>query len=219
GVGRIVYVSTINYFGNTLGRVLDETDERPVLVFVSCYDETKYRAHEAAKQRIEKGAPAIIVQPGSVYGRGDHSIVGQMISDAATGRLRMKMFPETGFNLVYVDDVVDGILLAHDKGVVGECYVLGGEISTMGDLVDKAAGLSGRKAPRLTLPPVLARVSAPFGPLIGRAMGLPPNMRELIAASDGVTYWAKDDKARRELGYRPRSLDEGLRELLSPSAS
>jgi nucleoside-diphosphate-sugar epimerase len=59
------------------------------------------------------------------------------------------------------------------------------------------------------------KLVAPAGPVLGKLMGFPPNFKELISASDGVTYWAKDDKARRDLGYSPRDLDAGLRETLS----
>ena len=87
--------------------------------FLSCYEETKYRSHQVALDRIAKGAPIVIVQPGGVYGPGDHSEIGNIIDQTRTGKLKMLMFPETGFNLVHVDDVADGILLAHDNGEVG----------------------------------------------------------------------------------------------------
>jgi nucleoside-diphosphate-sugar epimerase len=215
GVERIVYVSTVNVFGNTNGQVVDETYQRPDDGFLSWYDETKYRAHEVAVDRAGKGAPIVIVQPGGVYGPGDHSELGNMIDQTRTGKLKLKMFPETGFNLVYVEDVADGILLAHDDGEVGESYVLGGELTTMGDLVDRVAALEGRKGPKRSLPAVLVKASAPAGPLLGKVMGFPPNFRELISASNGVTYWASDDKARERLGYKPRSLEMGLRETLA----
>ena len=60
----------------------------------------------------------------------------------------MLMFPGTGFNLVHVDDVADGIVLAHDQGRIGESYVLGGEVTTMGELIEKVAGIAGRKPPQ-----------------------------------------------------------------------
>jgi dihydroflavonol-4-reductase len=218
GVGRILYVSTINVFGNTQGDVVDEGYDRDEADgFLSCYDETKYRAHQVALDRIEKGAPIVLVQPGGVYGPGDHSEIGNMIDQTSKGKLRMKAFPETGFNMVFVEDAADGILLAYDKGQVGQSYVLGGEISTMGDLVDKVAELSDRKPPRMTLPPLMAKLSAPLGPLVGPAMGFPPNLHEAIKATHNVTYWAKDDKARRELGYSPRDLDAGLQQTLTAS--
>jgi dihydroflavonol-4-reductase len=216
GAKRIVYTSTVNVFGNTNGEVVDESYRRDEgNGFLSVYDETKYRAHVVAEDRIAKGYPIVMVQPGGVYGPNDHSEVGNMIDQAARGKLPAKMFPETGFMLVHVEDVADGILLAYDKGEIGESYVLAGEKVRMGEIVDRAAATAGRKGPRMTMPNALMKMSAPLGPVIGPAMGFPPNLRELISASAGVTYWARDDKARRELGFEPRSLDDGLRETVA----
>jgi nucleoside-diphosphate-sugar epimerase len=218
GVGRIVYVSTINVFGNTGGEVVEEGYERPGNDFLSYYDETKYLSHQVAKERIEKGAPIVIVQPGGVYGPGDHSELGNVIDQTSSGKLKALPFAGLGMNLVYVDDVAEGILLAHDKGKVGESYVLGGQVATMRDLVEKTAQIAGRKPPKRDLPSGVIKLAAPAGPVVGKIMGFPPNFRELISASDGVTYWAKDDKARRELGYSPRDLDTGLRQTLDSAA-
>lgn len=164
GVDRIVYVSTINVFGNTNGRTVDESYDRDEADgFVSTYDETKYRAHRVAEERAARGAPVVIVQPGSVYGPGDHALVGQMIEQASTGKMPAKAFPELGLNMVHVDDVADGILLAYDKGEVGESYVLGGEITTQGELIDKAAEIGGHKPPRMKVPPVVLKAMIPVG--------------------------------------------------------
>ena len=214
GVQRIVYVSTINVFGNTRGEVVDESYERPGNDYLSYYDETKYLSHQVAKDRIEKGVPIVIVQPGGVYGPDDHSELGNVIDQTRTGKLKALPFAGLGMNLVHVDDVADGILLAHDKGKVGESYVLGGQIATMRDLVQTTAKVAGKKPPKRELPSGVIKLAAPAGPVLGKAMGFPPNFRELISASDGVTYWAKDDKARQELGYSPRDLETGLRQTL-----
>ena len=219
GVPRIVYVSTVNVFGNTGGEVVDESYERPKDGFLSYYDETKYEAHQVARDRIARGAPIVIVQPGGVYGPGDHSEIGNMIDQASSGKLFAYMFPETGFNLVHVDDVADGIILAYERGEVGQSYVLGGEIATMRGLVDKTAEIAGRKPPKRDLPVGVLKAVAPAGPVIGKIMGFPPNFKELISVSDGVTYWAKDDKARERLGYSPRDLDTGLRQTLAATGS
>ena len=213
-VQRIIYVSTVGVFGNTHGKVVDETYRRDGDDFLSWYEETKYRSHEIALDRIAKGAPIVIVQPGGVYGPGDHSELGNIIDQTRTGKLKMLMFPGTGFNLVHVDDVAGGILLAQEKGEVGESYVLGGELSTMGDLIRKVAGLSNRRPPTREMPPSLMKAAIPIGPVVGKVLGFPPNLRELIRSSDGVTYWATDDKARRELGYAPRDMDTGLQQTL-----
>ena len=219
GVPRIVYVSTVNVFGNTRGEVVDESYERPKDGFLSYYDETKYEAHQVARDRIARGAPIVIVQPGGVYGPGDHSEIGNMIDQASSGKLFAYMFPETGFNLVHVDDVADGIILAYERGEVGQSYVLGGEIATMRGLVDKTAEIAGRKPPKRDLPVGVLKAVAPAGPVLGKIMGFPPNFKELISVSDGVTYWAKDDKARERLGYSPRDLDTGLRQTLAATGS
>ena len=216
GVKRIVYTSTVNVFGNTEGELVDESYRRDESDgFLSVYDETKYRAHLVAEDRIAKGYPIVMVQPGGVYGPDDHSELGNMIDQAARGKLPAKMFPEMGLMLVHVEDVAEGHLLAHDKGKIGESYVLSGEQMRMGDIVDRAATIAGRKPPRMTMPTIVLKASAPLGPVIGPAMGFPPNLGELIRVSDGVTYWARDDKARRELGFQPRGLDEGLKDTIA----
>jgi dihydroflavonol-4-reductase len=215
GVERVVYVSTVNAFGNTNGQTVDETYSRDESHgFVSYYDETKYLAHKLAQERAAAGAPVVIVQPGLVYGPGDRAIVGQLIDQASRGKMPAKAFPDLGYNAAFVDDVADGIILAHDKGRLGESYVLGGEITTQGQLIDKAAEIGGEKPPRMTVPPLVLKAMIPVGRFVGPAMGLPPNLREMISAAHNVTYLARDDKARRELGYQPRDLDTGLRETI-----
>ena len=217
GVARVVYVSTVAVFGNTHGKVVDESYERSGNDFLSYYDETKFESHKVAKERIAKGAPIVIVQPGGVYGPNDHSQLGNFIDQTRTGKLKLMMFPDIGLTFVHVEDVADGILLAHDKGQIGESYVLGGERGTMGELVKLTAELAGRKPPKLTMPVALIKLSAPLGPVMGPVMGFPPNFKELIRTSDGVTWWASDDKARRELGYSPRDLRTGLEQTLAAS--
>jgi len=219
GVARIVYVSTIGAFGNTGGRVVDESYRHPGQGFRTYYEETKVLAHGVARSRIDQGAPVVIVMPGGVYGPGDTSDLGQLIDRVRTGRLPGRMYPETGFNWVHVSDVVDGILLAHDRGRIGEQYVLGGQLGTIGDMIDAVADAAGRKAPRWRWPSPVIKLGIPFGRVLGPMLGLGPNLRELIAAGDGVTYWASHEKAQRELGYEPRDLPTGVmetvRELLS----
>lgn len=216
GAKRILYVSTGNVYGNTEGRVVDESYVRPQPPrFLSAYDQSKYEAHEVALQRIAQGAPVVIVQPGGVYGPGDHSEIGNMIDQTRTGKMKLRMFPETGFNYIYVEDVADGILLAHDSGRIGESYNLAGEKSTIGDLVDRTAALSGRKPPKVKMPAALMKAAIPIGPLVGKLMGFPPNLGELISTSNGVTFWMTDEKARRELNFQPRDLETGLKQTLS----
>jgi nucleoside-diphosphate-sugar epimerase len=216
GVARIVHVSTGNVYGNTRGQVVDERYTRPQPPeFLSYYDQTKYEAHQAALERIARGAPIVIVMPGGVYGPHDPSELGNMIDQTRTGKLKLRMFPDTGFNFIHVDDLAAGILLAHDRGRIGEIYNLPGQKSTLGELVDKTAALSGRKPPRITMPTAIMKLAIPIGPLVGKLMGFPPNLAELIRTSDGVTFWMTGEKAREELGFTTRDLDTGLRQTLA----
>jgi dihydroflavonol-4-reductase len=176
-VPKIVYLSTINVFGNTKGEIVDESYKRPGDDFLSYYDRTKYESHQVALDRIAKGAPVVIVQPGGVYGPNDHSEVGNLIDQFRAGKLPLIPFPDTGLNMVHVDDVADGCILAYENGQIGESYVLGGEITTMRGLLEKVAQIEGKKPPKRALPTGLMKAMAPFGPVVGKVMGMAPNMQ------------------------------------------
>ncbi len=216
GVARTIYTSTVNTFGDTHGQVVDETYQRPQPpAFLSYYDETKFLAHRAADERIGAGAPVVIAMPGMVYGPGDQSQAGGVIRQAMAGTLSVLSAADLGGNFVHVDDVAAGIILAHDRGAIGQSYVLGGEIATLREVVHRAAAIAGHEPPKFTTPSWLMQALAPVGGLIGPLLsGSEPNLAEMIRSSDGVTYWASDAKARRELGYEPRDLEAGLRTLL-----
>ncbi len=212
---RIVHVSTCGVFGNTHRKVVDETYEHPGKEFTSYYEETKLESHRIAKRMIEENElPCIIVQPGGVYGPGDTSQVGDLIDQLLAGKLPLIPFPELGVCLTHVEDIAGGILLAVDKGKLGETYVLSGPVTTMRDAVEIVAGIAGRKPPKHAVPTPLLKALTPVGPLVGKLMNQPPNLREMITSADGVTFWASHEKASRELGYAPRGMEEGLRETL-----
>jgi dihydroflavonol-4-reductase len=215
-IPRVVYISTVGAFGNTAGRVVDESYDHPGHGFTSYYEETKYQAHRIARQMTDQESlPCVIVQPGGVYGPDDHSAIGTQMNNFLAGRLPLIAFPDAGFNMVHVEDVADGVLLALDEGEIGEQYVLGGQITTMRQLIETLARVSGRKPPKRALPTGLMKAMTPIGPVVGKVMGQPPNLSELISSADGVTFWAKHDKAIEELGYQPRGLEEGLRDMLA----
>ena len=129
--------------------------------------------------------------------------------EVAEGRSRVMIFPELGLNMVHVDDVAAGVLLALDRGRAGESYAMGGEIVTLRELMGTVARVSGQRAPTVAIPSALVRLLA-----------LPTaGMREMARSGAGVTFWARDDKARQELGYAPRPLEQGLRETYAAGQS
>jgi len=214
-VPKVVYVSTVGAFGNTQRKVVDETYEHPGKEYTSYYEETKVEAHRIAKRLIEEeGLPCTIVQPGGVYGPGDTSQVAVLLDQFLSGKMPLLPFPELGICLTHVEDIAAGILLALDKGKPGEVYVLSGPVTTVRDAIEVVGGLADRKTPKHSIPIPVMKAMAPFGPLVGKLMGQPPNMREMISSADGVTFWASHEKASRELGYSPRGMEEGLRATL-----
>jgi dihydroflavonol-4-reductase len=208
GTPRIVYVSTGNVYGNTHGRTVDESYRRnPREGFLSWYDETKSRAHEVAEQRSRAGAPVVIVLPSQVYGPGDRSAFGTQLRLAHAGALRYRALDDVGVGLVHAEDLATGIVTALDRGRLGEAYNLAGPRTTLRAAIDLAARVGGHRPPAIRIPTRLLRLMAPIAGAVGQ-----PNLREVISASAGVTYWFSAEKAVSELGFRPRDLDEGFRD-------
>ena len=97
-----------------------------------------------------------------------------------------------------------------DAGRLGEPYVLAGEPRRLGESIEVAAQIGGHRPPSLHVPTGLLRLIAPLSDRVGHLPMMPTGMREVISAADGVTYWASHDKATRELGFAPRSLEQGI---------
>ena len=154
----------------------------------------------------------MIVMPSQIYGLGDHSGFGEQMRLAFEGRLRYRAVDDVGVNLVHVDDLAAGIVAALDRGRAGESYVLAGPAISLREAVDLAAAIGEHRPPSFRMPTSLLRLLAPAGGLIGQ-----PNIREVIAASAGVTYWAGHDKATAELGFEPRPIEAGLRDTFRPA--
>ncbi|MEX2183806.1 MAG: NAD-dependent epimerase/dehydratase family protein [Chloroflexota bacterium] len=209
---RLVHVSTVGVFGDTHGRIVDERYRRDLADgFLSYYDETKFLAHRAVEERILAGARAVIVMPGVTYGRDDHTEVGAQLRGAHDGTLRYVPGASTGISAVHVDDVATGIVAALDRGRLGEAYVLAGENTRLEDALATAARVGGHRLPRLVLPAALMRAGSRAPAPLARLAGFPENLREVLSASLGVTYWASSAKAAADLGYAPHDLSSGIR--------
>lgn len=212
GVPKVVYTSTTTVFGDTHGQMVDETffQAGP---FVTEYDRTKWLAHyKVAVPLIEQGAPIIIVMPGAVYGPGDHSLIGQLMVDFWQGTLPAVFGPEFVHTYAHVEDVALGHILAAEKGRPGESYILTGPAVPLGEIVDFWRMITGKPGPKVSIP---ARLVQPFSPAIGalgEAVPLPEMYSREAAALLSCTYMARADKARAELGWRPRSLQVGMSE-------
>lgn len=215
GVKKIVYTSTIAVFGDTHGRMVDESYYQGP-PFLSEYDRTKWLAHyRVALPLIEKGAPIIIVMPGGVYGPGDNSVIGETLRLFLQGKLPVLPGPETTFTYAHVDDIAEGHLLAAEKGKIGESYILAGQVRRMEEIIQLWATLSGHQTPRIAIPANLLRPFAPVMGVLETLVPLPSVFTEEAVRSLGTTYIARSDKARANLGWQPRPLREGMAETVA----
>lgn len=212
GIPRIIYTSTIAVFGDTKGRLVDEAYQHAG-PFLSEYDRAKWLAHyRVALPLIEQGAPITIVMPGAVYGPGDTSIVHDLMRLFLQGQMPVIPGPETALAYAHVEDVARGHILALEKGKIGESYILAGPVRTMREMARLWSALGERPAPRLEIPAGLLRPLAPLMGLLETLVDLPAPFTEEAVRSLGATYIARSDKARAELGWEPRPVEEGMRE-------
>lgn len=212
GIPRIVYTSTIAVFGDTHGELPDETyfTDGP---FASDYDRTKWKAHyEVAEALISQGAPIIIVMPGGVYGPGDNSWLVEMMRLFYRGMLPVVPGADSVITYAYVDDVAEGHILAAEKGRIGESYILAGPAVPFGEMVEFWSQLTGKRPPVARIPSRMVRVAAPLAGVAQPRLGLPQSFSGDFLKVVGATYAARSDKARAELGWRPRPLQSGMLE-------
>jgi dihydroflavonol-4-reductase len=205
GVARIVYTSSVA----TIGIPADGSpgDERtPVALdsMIGHYKRSKYLAEEVARDAARAGLPVIIVNPSTPVGPGDikPTPTGQLVLDAAAGR--MPAYVDTGLNVVHVDDVAAGHLLAFERGTAGERYILGGEDMTLQMILAQIAQLVGRKPPRIRLPYAavlpIAYLAEGFAKVSGRSGRV---TLEGVRMSRKRMFFSSG-KAVSELGYRWR---------------
>ncbi|MGH2369967.1 MAG: NAD-dependent epimerase/dehydratase family protein, partial [Chloroflexota bacterium] len=209
-----VYTSTLAVNSDTHGQVVDER-YRYAGPWLSEYDRTKWVAHyRVAEPMTEAGLPLVIVQPGVVYGPGDPSALGETFRLYLQRRLPVSP-PGTAFSWAHVEDVARGHVLAMERGQPGECYFLAGPAHTLQEALEIAERITGIPAPRLHPPQPAIQTLAAVASLVERAVPLPETYSaESLRIMAGVTYLGQNAKAKRELGFQPRPLQEGLRETL-----
>jgi dihydroflavonol-4-reductase len=209
GVPRIVYSSTLAVHGDTRGVPVEER-YRAAGPWLSLYDQTKWAAHyEVAEPMIADGLPLVIVQPGLVYGPGDHSNLALVLRDYLRGRL--PAIPKQGGCWSFVEDTARGHVLAMERGAVGEAYHLAGPCLMWGEVLPIARKITGIEPPGVVMPAWLARVASLLARPLNAVIALPPTYHpETLRVAAGVTYFGSDAKARSQLGWETRPLRDGL---------
>jgi len=206
GVARVVYTSSVATIGIPAdGSPGDEATPVALTDMIGHYKRSKYLAEQVVRDAAPAGISVVIVNPSTPIGPGDlkPTPTGQMVLDAASGR--MPAYIDTGLNIVHVDDVAAGHLLAFQSGRHGERYILGGEDMTLRDILSQICRLAGRNPPRIRLPRVAILPIAYAAEAIARTTG-----RTTRVTVEGVRMARKrmffsSEKAVRELGYRWRA--------------
>lgn len=211
GVPKIVFTGTVGVFGDTRGRIVDETHEYKGK-FSTVYERTKWAAHyQVVLPLIKQGAPVIIVMPSAVFGPNDHSTIKDLMTLHVRGRLPILPGKETTFSYVYVDDVAEGHILAAEKGRIGEAYILAGTVLSFSEYAKLWAKVTGKPAPVLEIPSAFLRIWWPVLALLERVLPMPALLSGEAARVLGTSWIATSEKAQRELGYHFRPVEEGLK--------
>jgi dihydroflavonol-4-reductase len=215
GVEKIVYTSSVATLKPVAGQSVDETSRHDEKSAIGAYKRSKVVAEQVVEHLIAtEKLPATIVSPSTPIGPRDvrPTPTGRILVEAATGR--MPAYVDTGLNLVHVDDVAEGHLLALDRGRIGERYILGGQDATLAEMLGVIAALSNRKPPRVNLPRgslyPLAYAAEAFAALTGKE---PFVTVDALKMSEHHMFFSSA-KAENELGYRARPYAQALADAL-----
>ncbi|TME01249.1 MAG: NAD-dependent epimerase/dehydratase family protein [Chloroflexi bacterium] len=210
-----VYTSTLAVNSDTRGKIVDETYYHPDDGhWVSEYDRTKWVAHYAvAMPMVKEGLPLVTVMPGLVYGPGDTSSVHETFVQYL--RRKLPMVPaQTTYCWAHVDDIARGHILAMEKGTAGEEYIIAGPVARVVEVLEIAEKITAVPAPRLHPSFGAIKAMASLMGILEKVIPLPESYTAESLRVTTATYLGSNEKARRELGYTLRPLEEGLRETL-----
>lgn len=216
GVRRLVHCSSVHAFDTSLPGVLSEGSPRAESPRLGLYDRSKWAGERELRAVVDEGLDAVVCNPTGVFGPADHpgrlSRMNGMLRTAALGRVPADV--AGGFDWVDVRDVVEGLLLAAERGATGENYLLGGEHLSIHRAFGLAAGVVGRPPPAVTFPLRLVRGILPLARAVSRRAG-----SDLVTdASIAALTWSPvvdHGKAERELGFRARSSEQTIRDLVA----
>ena len=214
GISRIVYAGSDIALGDTAGRVCDESKEHDGQ-FSSSYERASWEAHRIVEYRLDDGAPIVDVPVSTVYGTGREHLVANFIEHHLAHRAVAHIAADAGHSFVHVDDAARGLRRAYEDGELGERYLISGTPTTIGDLLERLSTKTGIPGPRVELPDWLVDT---LETLMRRVGALPPDERPdtetSLFSSRDIDRLYSNQKARTQLQWTPRSLDEGLDDIL-----
>ncbi len=210
GVERVVYTSTVGCIGVPRGGLGDETVPVTLGEMTGAYKRSKFLAERVAMEFAASGFPVVVVNPTAPV--GDHDVkptpTGKIVLDFL--KRKMPAFIDTGLNLLDVRDAAEAHVLAAERGRPGERYIVGCENLTLAEILQKLARLTGREAPRVRLPYAVAYAAGVVTTGWARVTGQPPRAPLDAVRMAKKKMFVSTEKARRELGFAPGSVDVAL---------
>jgi dihydroflavonol-4-reductase len=210
-IERVVHTSSVATMGIPAdGSSGDEATPVGLQDMIGHYKRSKFLAEQVVREWASSAGDAVIVNPSTPMGPGDvkPTPTGQILVDAARGRT--PAYVDTGLNVVHVDDVASGHLLALERGRRAERYILGGENLTLRDILAQIALLVGRRPPRVRLPHAVVMPIAYLAEGYTRMTGRMTRVTLESVRMARKRMFFSSSKAQRELGYRSRPAHEAL---------
>lgn len=213
GVSKVVYCSTIGVFGDTGGKLVDETFKRTQTNFSSAYDRTKYQAQEWVDRFAAQGLPVVSLLPSGIFGADDPHF-GPAMQQFLKGRLKLWAGGDRITGIVHVDDLAAAMILAAKKSKPGEHYIISaGELTTR-EMFEIFSQETNIPVPAEAPKPVVRLLGNLLDP-VGRLLKWqPPLSRERVHYIYDRCVRVDATKACEELGWHPRSVSETLREIV-----
>jgi nucleoside-diphosphate-sugar epimerase len=212
-VSKVVYCSTIGVFGDTQGRVVDETFQRTQTDFSSAYDRTKYEAQQIVDRFAAQGLPVVSILPSGIFGADDPHF-GPVLQQFLKGGLKVWAGGDRITGIVHVDDLVAAMILAAEKAQPGEHYIISAGDLTTREMFSLLSQETGIPVPREAPKPLVTLVGNLLDP-IGRLLKWqPPLSRERVHYIYDRCVRVDATKARTELGWQPRSVAQTLNEIV-----
>ncbi|MGB8522259.1 MAG: hopanoid-associated sugar epimerase [Candidatus Acidiferrales bacterium] len=211
GVERIVYTSTVATIAVPRHGALPNEDTRATVdEMIGHYKRSKFLAEQVAVEAAAAGVPVVIVNPTAPVGPWDWkpTPTGRIILDFLKGK--MPAYVDTGLNVAAVEDIAAGHLLAAEKGRIGERYILGARNMTLKQILGALSAITGRPAPRVRLPHAIALAAGYADELFSRLAGREPQIPVEGVKMSRHRMFVESDKAARELGYNPTSVEAAL---------
>ena len=215
-VERIVYTSTVATIAVPRNGALPNEDTQASLnEMIGHYKRSKFLAEQVAVEAVSAGVPVVIVNPTAPVGPWDWkpTPTGRIILDFLKGK--MPAYVDTGLNVAPVEDIAAGHLLAAEKGRVGQRYILGGRNMTLKQILDALSAITGRPAPRVRLPHAVALAAGYADQWFSRLAGREPQIPVEGVKMSRHRMFVESDKAERELGYKPTSVEAALERAVS----